>query len=382
MSAKLLNIRESIVMQMSKLAREHNAIDMTQGFPELKTSDKLVSMVNKYMLSGYNQYAPVEGIIELREALSVKTKMLYNKTISAENEITITAGATEAIYTTITAFVDEDDEVIIFEPAYDAYSPIVRLNGGRPVYVQLRSPDYKINWEQVKMHVTARTRMIIINSPHNPTGVVFSEYDYEMLAKMVSGSNIVMLSDEVYEHLVFPDKKHLSVMQFPKLAERSVVVNSFAITLNITGWRIGYTIAPENLTKEIRKIHRFVASCINTPMQYAIAEFLNTQQEDYLNLGYEYQEKHEYFAELLQNTGFKPLPCDGTFFQLIDYSAVSQEKDHDFVIRLAKEYGVACVPISEFYHQKEDIKLLRFCYAKPKEILEEAAKRLSKVKMK
>jgi len=377
MSAKLLNIKESIVMQMSKLAAEHGAIDLAQGFPELNTSEELINLVTKYMLANNNQYATLEGVLELRQAISTVIEELYSKKYNPQTEITITAGATEAIYSAITAFVDEDNEVIIFEPAYDTYSPVVRLNGGKPIYVKLQHPDYVINWEQVKMHVTARTRMIIINTPHTPTGRLLTHDDFEMLSKIVANSNIVVLSDEVYEHLVFPENTFCSISMFPKLAERSIVVNSFGKMLNITGWKVGYTLAPENLTKEIRKIHRFVTASINKPVQYALAEYLNNKS--YLELAELYSNKRNLFTELIEDTKFKVLDSESTFFLLLDYSKVSTMKDSEFANHLTTKYGVACVPMSEFYHQKEDNKVLRLCFARPDEVLKEVALRLTKV---
>lgn len=375
MSVKLQNVKESVVIQMSELSKEFNAIDMTQGYPDTNAPKELTDLVHKYMKADYNQYAPIEGVVELREAISDKINKLYNYKYSAETEITITSGATEAIYSAITAFIDEDDEVIIFEPAYDSYSPVVRLNGGKPIYVNLKHPDYRINWEEVKMHITARTRMIIINSPHNPTGKLLSEDDFEKLNKIVSNSNIVILSDEVSENIVFSENKHISIAQFPELVKRSILISSFGKAFNITGWKIGYTLAPKALSKEIQKIHRFVTFSINKPIQYALAEYLSSNS-DYLKLGKFYEEKRNLFVELLKDTKFKALDSEGTFFQLLDYSEISDEKDIDFATRLIKDYGVACIPTSEFYHQKEDNKILRVCFAKSNEILEEVAKRL------
>lgn len=378
MSVKLPSVKESVVMKMSELAKEFKAIDMTQGYPSVNAPKELIDLVHKYMKGDNNQYAPIEGVIELREAISAKVNALYNYNYSSEKEVTITAGGTEAIYSTISAFVDEDDEVMIFEPAYDSYSPIVRLNGGKSIYVKLQHPEYKINWEEVKMLITARTRMIILNSPHNPTGKIFSEEDFNKLSKIVNNSKIIVLSDEVYEHLVFEDKKHNSIASFPKLAERSIIVSSFGKMFNITGWKVGYTLAPEALSKEIRKIHRFVTFSINKPVQLALAEYL-TKNNDYLNLGKFYEKKRNLFLKLIENTKFKALDSDSTFFQLLDYSAISNEKDSDFATKVLKEFGVACIPMSEFYHQKEDNKILRVCFAKSDELLKEAAEKLAKV---
>jgi len=379
MSVKLTNVKDSIVMQMSELARQYNAIDLTQGYPDIQTPETLKELAYKYIKSDNNQYSSIEGVLELRQAIANKFLKLYHSTVSPEKEITITSGMAEAIYSSITAFVDEDDEVIIFEPAYDNYSPIVRLNGGKPIYVHLKHPEYTINWEEVNMHITSRTRMIILNSPHNPTGKTFKEDDFVKLAKIVNNSNIVVLSDEVYEHLIFDGVKHLSIALYPELAKRSIIVSSFGKALSISGWKVGYTVAPEDLTKQIRKIHRFVNFSTNKPMQYAIAEYIS-DLTPFQEITKVYEAKRNLFLDLIKDTKFKPLHAEGTFFQLLDYSAISKEKDSDFAVRLVKEFGVAGIPTSELYHQKEDNKIIRFCFAKPDEVLKEVAEKLAKVK--
>lgn len=379
MSVKLPNVKDSIVMQMSAFAAEHNAIDLTQGYPDINTPDELKDLACKYIKQENNQYASIEGILELREAISQKVEKLYNYKYSPGREITITAGSNEAIYASITACVDEEDEVIIFEPAYDNYAPIVRLNGGKPIYVKLHHPDYEINWEEVKKHITARTRMIIINSPHNPSGKTLGEEDFEKLAKIITNSNIVVLSDEMYEHLVFYGEKHISAANFPALAERTIIVSSFGKPFNITGWKIGYTLAPEKLSKQIRKIHRFVNFSVNKPLQSALAEYLKGK-DDFSDIAKFYENKKELLIKALEDTKFKVLDSTGTFFLLLDYSAVSEEKDTEFAERLVSEYGIAGIPTSELYHQKEDNKLIRLCFAKPNNVLQKVAEILKTVK--
>ncbi len=377
-SSKLSSLKQPIVEKMSQLASEFNAIDMAQGSPEFKSPARLLELVNKYMNAGYNQYAPSSGVLPLREAIAEKTQKLYNYQYNPETEITITAGGTQAIYAAISAFVKEEDEVIVFEPAYDFYAPAIKLNGGIPVYIQLKHPDYEIDWNDVTRSINSRTRMIIVNTPHNPTGKVLSAKDLEKLSKLVTGSNILILSDEVYEHLIFDDYEHQSVARYPKLAERSIIISSFGKTFNITGWQLGYCLAPDEYTSEFRAIHQFMMFAVNSPIQYAMAEFLRTTNE-YLELADFYEEKRDFFIEMLEDSPFDAEPATGTYFQLLDYSNITDEGDVDFAIRLAKEFGVAPVPVSVFYHQKVDNKLLRFCFAKKPETLKEVASRISQI---
>lgn len=359
---------------MSGLAVKHDAINLSQGFPDFETSEELIALVNQYMKKGFNQYAPMQGIISLREQLCEKTQSLYEIEYNPETEITITSGGTEAIYTAITAVVKEGDEVIIFEPAYDCYVPAIELAGGVPVYISLKSPAYNIDWQEVKKMVSHRTKMIMINTPHNPTGAVLSAADMKELEKIVAGTEICIVSDEVYEHIIFDGLKHESVMLYPGLAERSFVVFSFGKTYHSTGWKMGYCFAPANLMAEFRKVHQFVVFSSNTPIQYALTEFL--KNKNYLGLPQFYQEKRDYFLSLIKGSPFKYTPAKGSYFQCLDYSSISSEKDTDFAIRLTKDYRIASIPVSVFYHEGIDNKILRFCFAKKNETLELAAERI------
>jgi len=376
--SKLPNTGTSIFAIMSKMANESNAINLSQGFPDFNCSDELIALVNKYMKAGNNQYAPMPGVLALREIISEKTEKLYSQYYNPEAEITITAGATQALYTAFSAFVSEADEVIVIEPAYDSYVPAINMNGGNPVFVSMQQPDNTINWEELQMAINTNTKMIVLNSPHNPTGAILTAQDLEKLSKIVSGTNIIILSDEVYEHIIFDGFEHQSVARYPKLAERSLVISSFGKTFHTTGWKMGYCIAPENLMKEFRKVHQFVVYAVNTPIQYAVAEFLK-KEELYLSLGDFYQQKRDFFIKLMQETRFKFIPAKGTYFQIMDYSQISQEKDTLFAERLTREHGVASIPVSVFNHDLADHKLLRFCFAKSEETMEQAAEKLIKI---
>jgi len=376
--SKLPNIGTSIFSVMTEMANKHNALNLSQGFPDFNPSKKLVDLVSKYMKNGLNQYAPMPGVMKLREKISKKTEELYGYTYNPETEITVTAGATEAIYSSISAFVQEGDEVIIFEPAYDSYAPVIKANGGSPVYVAAKLPDYKIDWDEVNKIVNARTRMIIINTPHNTTGSVLTSVSMEKLSKLVAGTKIMILSDEVYEHIVFDNEEHQSIVKYPGLIDRSIVISSFGKTYHATGWKTGYCLASENITKEIRKIHQFNVFSANTPIQYALADFLD-EKEEYLELGDFYQKQRDEFLDLIKDTKFKFIPSKGTYFQLLDYSEISDEKDVDFANRLITEFGIASVPVSAFYHHAYDAKVLRFCFAKTSQTLKKAAKLLLKV---
>ena len=377
-SSKIPNIEFSIFSKMTKMANQYNAINLAQGFPGFDCPEKLKELVNHYIATGNNQYAPLEGVMPLREKISEKIEKLYNYKYNPESEITITAGATQAIYTAITAFVRENDEVIILEPAFDTYEPTVRLNGGQPVFVSLREKDYNIIWEDVENAINSRTRMIIINSPHNPSGTIFSERDMLRLQKITSGSKIIILSDEVYEHIIFDEETHQSVARFSELASRSLLISSFGKTYSATGWKTGYCCASEELSKEFRKIHQLIVYAANTPIQYAYADILNYEDE-YINLSDFYQKKRDLFVNSLKNSRFKIVPSQGTYFQTLDYSEISELKDTEFVNYLIKEIGIAAIPFSAFYHQKTDNKMLRFCFAKNDEILIKAAAKLSKL---
>ncbi len=377
--SKLPNVGTTIFTVMSHLANEHNAINLSQGFPNFECSPALVSLINEYMKKGYNQYAPMQGIMPLRESIAAKMQDLYGVKYNPEKEINVTAGGTEAIYAAITSVINEDDEVIVFEPAYDCYVPAIELSGGIPVYVQLKAPNYSIDWEEVKKKISHRTRMIMINTPHNPTGAVMTESDMKELEKITNGTDIVVLSDEVYEHIIFDGLKHQSVCRFPKLAERSFVVFSFGKTYHATGWKIGYVLAPAKLMTEFRRVHQFIVFTVNTPFQYALAEYMKNKNE-YLELGKFYQNKRDYFINLIKGSKFSYIPASGSYFQMLDYSKITKEKDMEYAIRLTKEAGVASVPMSAFYHDPEPNQLLRFCFAKTDETLEKAAEKLCNVK--
>jgi len=376
--SKLPTVGTTIFTVMSALANEYKAINLSQGFPNFECSPELVSLVNSYMQKGFNQYAPMQGIMPLREIIAQKMQELYGAVYHPEKEINITAGGTEAIYSAITAVIHEGDEVIVFEPAYDCYVPAIELCGGIPVYLQLKAPEYKIDWEEVKKRVNQRTRMIMINTPHNPTGAIMKEADMKQLENIVQGTDIIVLSDEVYEHIIFDGHKHQSACRFPKLLERSFIVFSFGKTYHTTGWKLGYVLAPEKLMAEFRRVHQFVVFCVNTPLQYALAEYMK-KKDEYLQLGKFYQEKRDYFVKLISGSRFKLDLSSGSYFQSLDYSAISKEKDTEFAIRMTKEMGVASVPTSVFYHEPVDNKLLRFCFAKTNETLEQAAEKLCKI---
>lgn len=377
-SSKLPNVGTTIFTIMSKLAADNNAINLSQGFPDFNCSEELVGLVNKHMLAGNNQYAPMGGIMSLREIIAEKTEDLYSAVYNPETEITITAGGTQAIYTAITAIIREGDEVIIFEPAYDCYRPAIELNGGRTIYLQLKAPHYTIDWEQVKKVITHRTKMIIINTPHNPTGSIMTANDMAKLEKLTKNTEIVILSDEVYEHIIFDGFEHQSVARFPKLAERSFIISSFGKTFHTTGWKMGYCLAPKALMTEFRKVHQFIVFAVNTPIQHALAEFLK-QKKNYLELGKFYQKKRDFFVKRLVGSNFELIPSLGTYFQLLNYKGISKEKDTDYAVRLTKEFSIASIPLSVFYHELVDYKMLRFCFAKKEETLEKAAEILSKI---
>ncbi len=376
--SKLPKVGTTIFTVMSQLANEQNAINLSQGFPDFDSSTELSNLVTEAMNKGLNQYAPMPGLISLREQIAIKTEKLYGVNYHPESEITITAGATQAIYTAIAAIIHEGDEVIIFTPAYDCYEPAIELNGGKPVFVQMNAPDYSINWEQVKKLINQRTKMIIINTPHNPTGTVLSNEDMQALEKIVSDTDIVVISDEVYEHIIFDGEHHQSAARFPGLAERAFIISSFGKTFHNTGWKLGYCIAPKNLMVEFRKAHQFVVFCVNHPMQYALAEYIKNES-NYLELSSFYQQKRDYFNSLIKDSRFEILPSKGTYFELLSYKNITNMADTEFAIELTKKHKIASIPISVFYHQKVDEKVLRFCLAKKEETLLRATEILNKV---
>jgi methionine aminotransferase len=353
-------------------------IILAQGFPGFPCSEKLIELVGKYMRKGFNQYAPMPGIISLREKISQKTQELYGAYFDPATEITVTCGATEACYAAITAMVRPGDEVIIFEPAFDCYIPIIELSGGKPVFVELHYPDYKINWKTVEEKISPKTRMIIINSPHNPTGSVLSSVDLDELSRLVKGTDILLMSDEVYEHIIFDGKRHESILLRPELREHSMVISSFGKTFHTTGWRMGYCVAPAALSAEFRKVHQFITFSAPTPMQYAIADYLE-EKEMYTSLPEFYQKKRDLFTGLMKGSRFDFIPSEGTYFQLMSYKKISHEHDVDLAKRLTKEIGVASIPVSVFYHNRTDEQILRFCFAKEDDTLKEAAEKLCRI---
>lgn len=378
MNSKLPDTGTTIFTVMSQLAVEYNAINLGQGFPDFMMSEELIALVHNAMLDGNNQYVHMNGLPLLREKIAHKVQKLYNAVINPEQQITVTPGGTYAIYTALTSLLNKDDEVIIFEPAYDSYIPNVIVNGAKPVLVQLEFPSFSIPWQEVKNKVNSRTKAIIINSPHNPTGAVLSLNDIEQLQQIVHNKNIFIVSDEVYEHLIFDDIVHQSILRFPELLEKSFVCFSFGKTYNCTGWKIGYCIAPPTLMKEFRKVHQFNCFSCNSFVQVALAEFLDNE-DAYLSLSKFIQRKRDYFQGLMQASDFKAMPSYGSYFQCYSYKDFSDENDMDLAIRLTKEYGVTTVPLSSFYQSKKDDKVLRFCFAKKEETLRMAAERLNRL---
>ena len=376
--SKLPKVETTIFSKMSAMANKFGALNLSQGFPDFEVDKKLLSLAEKSMNNGNNQYAPMPGLISLREKIAEKINGLYNISYDPVSEITITSGATQAIFTAITAFVKEQDEVIIFTPAYDCYQPAVELAGGKPVFVQLKAPDYSVNWEEVKKLISQKTKMIIINTPHNPTGTILSRDDMLELEKITSQSEIIVLSDEVYEHIIFDQIEHESICRYNGLAARSMAVFSFGKTFHVTGWKMGYCIGPKELMKEFRKVHQFNVFSCNHPLQHALADYLE-DREQYLSIGSFYQKKREVFQQAIKGSRFKIIPCSGTYFQLLSYATISQESDVLFAERLVKEHSIAAIPVSVFYNSPLDEKVLRFCFAKKEETLQNAAEILCNV---
>ncbi len=376
--SKLPDVGVTIFTVMSKLSNDHNAINLSQGFPDFDVHPDLLDLVNKYMRSGHNQYAPMQGVSILREMIAEKVMKLYSAGYDSGSEITVTSGATEALFAAITAVVHKGDEVIVLEPAFDSYVPAIKLNGGIPVYVKFKFPEYRIDWDEIKQAVTSKTRLIILNSPHNPTGAVWSYEDIAALKQIVMDTEVLILSDEVYEHIIFDGLRHESICRHPELVSRSFVISSFGKTYHTTGWKIGYCLAPAVLSKEFQKVHQFLTFASNTPIQLAYAEFMRNQ-DVYFNLSNFYQRKRDRFLTLIEKSRFKPIPCHGTYFQMLDYSEISAESDVEFSKRLIIEHGVASIPPSAFYHQKDDHNVLRFCFAKKDETLDKAAEQLCRI---
>tara|TARA_B100001115_G_C15840700_1_gene421408 strand:- start:331 stop:1494 length:1164 start_codon:yes stop_codon:yes gene_type:complete len=377
-SGNLSHVGETIFSKMTALANKHKAVNLSQGFPDLPVDPELIERVHYYVDKGPHQYAPMAGHLAFRQELCKLSDQEFASPYHAENEICITAGATQALGTALACAIREGDEVIVFSPAYDSYFPMIELYGGRPITIKLQHPDYNVDWDQVKRLISHRTKMIIINSPHNPSGRTWKEDDYLKLQELVSDSNILILADEVYEHLVFDPKEKRSVRQFPELRKRSFVVGSLGKTVHVTGWKIGYCLAPENLMREFKKVHQYFVFSINHPLQWALAEYLPNL--DLNGLGKLFKEKHDWlFHNLKERTRFKPLASEGTYFMLIDYSEISQESELAFAERLTTEFGVASIPLSPFYRDPVDNKVLRLCFAKDDQTLERGVDALSKL---
>ena len=371
-NSKLPNVSTTIFTVMSALSNLYNAINLSQGFPNYPSDQRLNNLVNNAMNTGYNQYAPMAGNLELRLAIANKYEQLYNSNYHPEKEITVTAGATQAIFSIITAFVKPNDEVIIFKPAYDCYEPAVEVNGGKVVPIQLDAPNFKPNWEEVASKISLKTKLIIINTPHNPSGTIWSKSDLLQLQKLTQNTNIIVLSDEVYEHIVFDNEIHQSVCLFPDLKQRSFITASFGKTFHNTGWKIGYSCATNELMQEFRKVHQFNVFAVHHPTQKGIADYMQ-DANTYLGLNTFFQQKRDLFLNLIKESRFTFKPSQGTYFQVLDYSSITDENDVDFAKRLTKDYGIASIPLSVFNLNQKDNKVLRFCFAKTNETLIKAA---------
>lgn len=377
-TSRLPEVGTSIFTVMSRMALEYGAINLSQGFPDFQVSQELIELIYKNMKAGHNQYAPMPGTPALRKAIAEVVTKTYQRPTDFETEITITAGGTEAIFSTIAALVKEGDEVILFDPAYDSYDPAIRLNGGKPIHIKLKPPHFSIDWQEVREKITPRTRMIMINTPHNPTGAVLEEADLKALEKLAFEFGLIVLSDEVYERIIFDGKEHQSVLKFPALAAQSVAIYSFGKTFHATGWKMGYAVAPEMLTREIRKAHQFITFSVNTPIQLALAEYL-VNPDHYLQLGSFYQRKRDFFLDQIKGSSFRPIPSYGSYFQLLSYETVSDLKEAEMADWMTKEKKLAPIPVSAFYQDKADYKLLRFCFAKGEDTLEKAGSILRKL---
>lgn len=378
LQSKLPSVGTTIFTVMSGLANKHEAINLGQGYPDYTMSEELMSLVNQVMQKGFNQYVPMQGYMPLRESLAEKVEFLYNTKINPDTQITITPGGTYAIYTAVTAVLQPGDEVITFQPGYDSYIPNIEINGAVPVLIDLKFPEYKIDWNLVKKKISPKTRMIMLNSPHNPTGAVLMEEDMIQLREIVKDSKIIIVSDEVYEHLIFDNIPHQSILRYPDLMERSFICFSFGKTYHCTGWKLGYCISSPELMNEFRKVHQFNSFCCHTPSQVALAEFLKNKEE-YLSLPSFMQKKRDYFLELMKSTKFSMLESHGSYFICAKYDRISEEGDMEFATRITKEYGVATIPVSAFYKAGTDNKVIRFCFSKKEETLEAAVERLVKI---
>lgn len=376
--SKLPNVGTTIFTVMSALATEHKAVNLGQGFPDYPMSEELTAKVAEAMRNGHNQYAPMPGLIGLRESIAEKVEFLYKTKVNPDTEITITPGGTYGLYSAFTTILQPGDEVILFEPAYDSYIPNIEINGAKAIPLPLTYPDYKIDWDMVRSSITLKTKAILINSPHNPTGSVLDKNDIAELKSIVAETDLFIVSDEVYEHLIYDDLPHESMLKYPELFERSFVNFSFGKTYHCTGWKLGYCIAPAAFTKEFRKVHQFNCFSCFTPAQVALAEYLKNK-EAYLSLPRFMQQKRDYFVELMKQTKFDLLPTSGSYFVCASYGRISDESDKELSIRLTKEAGVATIPLSAFYHNQKDDKVVRFCFSKQNRTLQQAVERLMKI---
>jgi methionine aminotransferase len=369
--SRLPDTGTSIFAVMTRMAGEYGAINLSQGFPDFPVDDHLIHLVHQYMQQGHNQYAPMPGVPHLRQVIAAVLEKTYGRPFDADTEITITAGATQALFTAIAAATQPGDEVIVFDPAYDSYDPAIRLNGAIPVHLPMQYPDFSIDWNAVQHAITPRTRMIVVNTPHNPSGAVLRPADLQQLEHLATTHNLVVLSDEVYERIIFDGIRHESVLHYPALATRSIAVFSFGKTFHTTGWKIGYAVAPAHLTGEIRKVHQFITFSVNTPIQMALAEYLQSP-ENYLGLARLYQQKRDYLLQGLKGSSWQPLPCCGSYFLTLSYAAFSNLPDRQMAEWLTQKHKVASIPISVFYQNGTDNRLLRFCFAKSEKTLNQA----------
>ena len=377
--SKFPGVGTTIFTVMSKMAGDYGAINLSQGFPDFDGAPELMERLSWHISHGHNQYAPLAGVPELKQQIARKVHDLYGAEVAPDGEVAVTPGATEALYCAITACVRPGDEVIVFDPAYDTYAPCVSLNGGISRHIPMSYPDFAIDWQRVGETINDRTRLIILNSPHNPSGAVWSDEDIRELRRVIEGKDILLVSDEVYEHITFDGRDHLSLLRYPDLAERAFCISSFGKTLHVTGWRIGYCVAPAELMREFLKIHQFINFSTNTPMQYALADYLGEYFSKCLELSDFYLTKRNLFNKLLRKTRFNFIPSQGTYFQLADFSALSDEPDTRFAEQLTKEHKVAVIPVSVFYQEPPDQRIVRFCFAKHDETLERAAQRLASI---
>jgi methionine aminotransferase len=369
--SRLPDVGTSIFTVMSKMALDYGAINLSQGFPDFSIDRKIIDLVNRFMLEDHNQYAPMQGLPVFRNIIAKVLKDSFNNPINPETEVTVTSGATEGIYAVISAFITPGDEVIVFDPAYDSYNPVIRLNGGIPVHINLRFPEFSVDWDLVRKKITNRTKMIVINTPHNPSGAVLREQDLIELESIVIKHNILVLSDEAYERLIFDGIRHESVLRYPGLASQSLAVFSFGKTFHATGWKMGYVAGPAYLMAEVRRTHQFIVFSVNTPIQLALSEYMKVP-EHYESLGRFFQQKRDFFLEQIKGSSFEPLACHGSYFQILSYKNISAKSEVEMAEELTKKYKVAAIPVSVFYQDRSEYNILRFCFAKKEETLEKA----------